>query len=184
LSTRGIKRFDFLSNFWYNIYVKKRKQKKKRRTLMTDFTPIRNALDNLLAVLDSATADLVGTANAQRRELLDLYGRMQATNADLIELGSIVGDAGAAMLNIEEMCEDVASKAQNVIEGGLDEIPAADYEDFVGFCETCGNEILVSEEYDRDGDGELVCADCLNAEAEQLTINLAESTALTDTDTH
>jgi hypothetical protein len=149
---------------------------------MTDFTNIRTALDNLLTALDTTMDGLMGTANEQRKELLALYGRMQATNADLLEFGSIVGEAGAAMLDIEEMCEDVATKVQNVIEGGLDETPVADYEDFVGFCETCGNEILVSEEYDRDGDGELVCADCLNAEAEQLTINLAESTALTDTD--
>lgn len=149
---------------------------------MTDFTNIRNALDNLLAVLDSATADLVGTANAQRKELLALYGRMQETNADLKEFGSLVGEAGAAMLDIEEMCEDVSSKVQNVIENGIDETPSVDYEIFVGFCETCGGEILAGEEYSRDGDGELVCADCLNTEAEQLNLNLAESTPLADTD--
>lgn len=150
---------------------------------MTDFTNIRNALDNLLAVLDSATADLVGTANAQRKELLALYGRMQATNADLAEFGSLVGDVGAAMLDIEEMCEDVATKVQNVIENGIDETPSANYEDFVGFCDTCGDEILVGEEYSYDGDNGFVCGDCLNTEAEQLTINLADSTTLADTDT-
>lgn len=151
---------------------------------MTDFTNIRTALDNLLAVLDSATIDLVGTANAQRKELLDLYGRMQETNTDLVEFGSIVGEAGAAMLNIEEMCEDVASKVQSVLEGGIDETPVANYEDFVGFCETCGNEILVSDEYDHDEDGELVCGDCLDTEAEQISFNLAEATPLADTDIH
>ena len=151
---------------------------------MTDFTNIRTALDNLLAVLDSATADLVGTANEQRKELLALYGRMQATNADLIEFGSMVGEAGAAMLDLEELCEDVATKAQNVIEGGLDETPGVDYEVFVGFCDNCGNEILEGEEYSFDGDNGFVCGDCLDTEAEQLTLNLAESTTLADTDTH
>ena len=142
---------------------------------MTNFTNIREALDNLLAVLDSATADLVGTANAQRKELLALYGRMQATNADLIEFGSMVGEAGAAMLDIEEMCEDVATKVQNVIENGIDEAPIVNYEDFVGFCETCGDEIMVGEEYSYDGDNGFVCGSCLDTEAEQLTLNLAET---------
>ena len=149
---------------------------------MTDFTNIREALDNLLAVLDSATADLVGTANAQRKELLALYGRMQETNADLIEFGSIVGEAGAAMLDIEEMCEDVASKVQDVIENGINEAPNVNYEDFIGFCDTCGDEILVGEEYSYDGDNGFVCGNCLNTEAEQLSLNLAESTTHVDID--
>jgi hypothetical protein len=149
---------------------------------MTDFTNIRTALDNLLAVLDSATADLVGTANAQRKELLDLYGRMQETNADLNEFGSMVGEVGAAMLDIEELCEDVATKAQNVIEGGLNETPGVNYEDFVGFCETCGNEILAGEEYSYDDDNGFVCGDCLNTDAEQLTLNLAETVPASDAD--
>lgn len=149
---------------------------------MTDFTNIRTALDNLIAVLDSTVADLVGTANEQRRELLNLYGRMQATQADLHELGSMVGDAGAALLDLEEICEDVDAKMQNVIEGGIDETPNVDYEDFVGFCETCGGEILVDEEYSSDGGNGFVCVDCLDAEAEQLALNLAETTAPVDTD--
>jgi hypothetical protein len=149
---------------------------------MTDFTNIRTALDNLLAVLDSTTADLVGTANAQRKELLDLYGRMQETNADLNEFGSMVGEVGAAMLDIEELCEDVATKAQNVIEGGLNETPGVNYEDFVGFCETCGNEILAGEEYSYDDDNGFVCGDCLNTDGEQLTLNLAETVSASDAD--
>ena len=142
---------------------------------MTDFTNIRTALDNLIAVLDSATADLVGTANEQRKELLALYGRMQATQADIVEFGSMVGEAGAVMLGIEEMCEDVATKVQNVLEGGIDETPIVNYEDFVGFCETCGDEIMVGEEHSYDGDNGFVCGSCLDTEAEQLTLNLAET---------
>ena len=142
---------------------------------MTDFTNIREALDNLLTVLDSAVADLVGTANEQRRELLGLYGRMQATQADLHELGSMMGDAGSAMLDLEELCEDVDAKMQGVIDGGIEETPVCDFEDFVGFCETCGDEILVGEEYSFDGDNGFVCGDCLDTEAEQLSLNLAET---------
>ena len=148
---------------------------------MTDFTNIRAALDDLLTMFNDTAADLVSTANEQRKELLALYGRMQATNAELTEFGSIVGEAGAAMLDIEEMCEDVASKAQNVLENGLDETPAANYEDFVGFCETCGNEIMAGEEYSYDGDSGFVCGDCLNTEAEELTLTLAGTMYAADT---
>ena len=149
---------------------------------MTDFTDIRETLHDLLAALEDTMTDLVGSANAQRKELLALYGRMQATNADLIEFGSIVGEAGTAMLDIEEMCEDVAFKVQNVIEHGIDEAPVVDYEEFAGFCQVCGHEVLVGEEYDCDGDGELVCADCLDTEAEQMSINLAETAPASDAD--
>ena len=142
---------------------------------MTDFTNIRTALDNLIAVLDSTVADIVGTANEQRRELLNLYGRMQATQADLHELGSMMGDAGSAMLDLEELCEDVGAKVQGVLDGGIEETPVCNYEEFVGFCETCGEEILEGEEYSFDGDNGFVCADCLDTEAEQLTLNLAET---------
>jgi hypothetical protein len=86
------------------------------------------------------------------------------------------------MLDIEEVCEDVVTKVQNVIENGIDEAPGVNYEDFVGFCQVCGNEVLVGEEYDCDGDGSFVCADCLDTEAEQMTINLAETASASDTD--
>ena len=142
---------------------------------MTDFTNIRTALDNLLTALDSTVADLVGTANEQRRELLNLYGRMQATQADLHEFGSMVGDAGAAMFDLEEFCEDVSAKMQGVLDGGIEDTPISNYEVFVGFCETCGEEILEGEEYSFDGDNGFVCADCLDTEAEQLAFQLAET---------
>lgn len=142
---------------------------------MTDFTNIHNALNNLLTVLDSTASGLVDTANAQKKELLALYDRMQETNKDLAEFGSIVGEAGATMLDIEELCEDVVTKAQNAIENGIDETPSANYEDFVGFCDTCGNEILVDEKYRYDSDNSLVCGNCFNSEAKQLTLDLAES---------
>ena len=142
---------------------------------MTDFTNIRTALDNLITTLDSAVADLVGTANEQRRELLALYGRMQATQADLHELGSMMGDAGAAMLDLEELCEDVGTKMQGVLEGGIDETPVSDYEAFVGFCADCGDEIIEGEEYSIDEENGLVCTNCSHPHAEQLTFDLAET---------
>ena len=131
---------------------------------MTDFTNIRTALDNLLTAIDNTAAELIGTANEQRKELLALYGRMQATQAELHELGTIAGEAGSAMLDIEEICEDVGTKMQGVLEGGIDETPVSDYETFVGFCSNCGDEIISGEEYSFDGDESLVCADCLDAE--------------------
>lgn len=150
---------------------------------MTDFTNIRTALDNLIAVLDSTVDDIVGTANEQRKELLALYGRMQATQADLHELGSMMGDAGAAMLDLEELCEDVSSKMQGVLEGGIDETPVSDYEVFVGFCADCGDEIIEGEEYAVNEDNGFLCANCSHSQAGQLTFDLAESVGpASDTD--
>ena len=140
---------------------------------MTDFTNIRTALDNLLAVIDNTAAELIGTANEQRKELLSLYGRMQATQADLHELGAIVGEAGSAMLDVEEICEDVGAKMQGVLEGGIDETPVCNFEVFMGFCSNCGDEIVSGEEYSLDEDNGFVCADCLDTE--QMSLDLAET---------
>lgn len=150
---------------------------------MTDFTPIRNALANLLEVIDGTAASLIGTANSQRQELIALYGRMRETNADLVEFGSMVGEVGAELLDVEELCEDVAAKAIDVIESGADRLPECPYESLVDFCDECGRAIVDGEEYSFDGANWFTCADCLNAEAEQMSIDdLAETTVVSDTE--
>ena len=146
---------------------------------MTDFTNIRTALSNLLeAVADTAT-DLTMTANAQRKELISLYARMRETNKNLCEFGTMIGEVGTALIDIEDICEDVAMKATAAIDGGADCTPNCDYEEFIDFCDECGNEIVEGDEYDTEAGGFVICPACLaKAKAEQLTFeDLAETVA-------
>ena len=146
---------------------------------MTDFTNIREALSNLLTAVEDTAVQLTNEANAQRRELIALYARMHETSKDLCEFGAMIGETGAALLDIEDLCEDVAVKATTAIEGGADCTPSCDYEEFIDFCDECGREIVEGDEYDTEAGGFVICPECLaKAKAEQLTFeDLAETVA-------
>ena len=146
---------------------------------MTDFTNIRNALETLLEAVDNTAAELITTANGQRKELIALYTRMRETNEDLAEFGTMVGEVGGALLDIEELCEDVATKANDAIESGADRTPDCDYQVLVDFCDECGKAIVEGEEYELNAGDWYTCEKCLNEydEQAQMTINdLKEST--------
>ena len=145
---------------------------------MTDFTNIRNALETLLEAVDHTAAELITTANGQRKELIALYTKMRETNEDLAEFGTMVGEVGSALLDIEGLCEDVATKANDAIESGADRTPDCDYQVLVDFCDECGKAIAEGEEYEQCAGGLCTCERCLKEYevADQLTIeDLAES---------
>ena len=147
---------------------------------MTDFTNIREALNTLLEAVDNTAAELITAANGQRKELIALYARMRETNEDLAEFGTMVGEVGTALLDIEELCEDVATKANDAIESGADRTPDCDYQVLVDFCDECGKAIVEGEEYEVNAGDWYTCEDCLNVyeEQAQMTINdLKETTA-------
>jgi hypothetical protein len=120
----------------------------------TNFTPINEALNSLINTIAGVHTEILARANAERKEALALYARMLETHADLVEFNAMIGNAAAALNGIDEVAADIGSKVLDVLDGGFNMIPACDYEDFVGFCEGCGNEItdedacsLVNGEY-------------------------------------
>jgi hypothetical protein len=184
---RGIKRFDFLSKIVYNIYVKKRnKNKLKRRHTMAriDFTSLRESAQSFMASMEGALTDLLGIANAQRKELISLYQRMADTQADIKEFSEITAEVAETFDAITDVAEDVVVKVGNAIEGGADLTPECNYEDLAEFCDECGRAITNDEDYTEEAGGFVLCADChpINDEdelededGEQITIELAES---------
>lgn len=146
---------------------------------MTDFTNIREALNTLLEAVDNTATELITTANGQRKELIALYARMRETNEDLAEFGTMVGEMGGALLDIEELCEDVATKANNAIESGADRTPDCDYEELVDFCDECGKAIVEKEGYERAAGDWYTCEHCLNvyeAQVQMVIDDLKETT--------
>ena len=134
--------------------------------MRTDFTPISNALSALVDTIAGMHRELLDRANAERREALDLYARMQDTYADLSQFGDIVGSAADALCGVSDVADDIGSKVYDAIDGGFPAIPECDYQDFVDFCTACGNTISTNDEFTIiDGEVyETVCAPAINTE--------------------
>ena len=152
-----------------------------------DFTSLRESAQSFMASMEGALTDLLGIANAQRKELISLYQRMADTQADIKEFSEITAEVAETFDGITDVAEDVAVKVGNAIEGGADLTPDCDYEDLADFCDECGRAITNDEDYTEEAGGFVLCADChpINDEdelededGEQMTFEeLAESTS-------
>lgn len=145
----------------------------------TDFTSVREAFDNLITTLNSATQGLLNKANSDRESLIAIYRSMQDTAIDAHELSALIGDATEQLDALSDLNIDIYTKVQHTIYGGYSEVPACPYEKFIEFCDECGHSISSDEHYDYDGDW-YRCNECLAAqetEDEGETVELAESVA-------
>lgn len=142
--------------------------------MRTDFTNLHTALDNFLNAMEQMMSGLMATANGQRKELLDLYARMHDTQFDLDEFSAIMEDAAGTLEMFSDASYDVSNKIGDVLTDGADAVPTHNYEDFVGFCNECGNEIVSTGDFTIDGDGYL-CSECYRKEDEQIAIEIAET---------
>ena len=127
--------------------------------MRTNFDELRTIANDFAAKMDSALEDLLGVANGQRRELIDLYGRMNATREDLLEFAEITDELALAFDGITEVSHDVACKIEEAMSDSSF-VPECDYEDLAEFCDVCGRAILNTEEYTVEDGGEIACADC------------------------
>ena len=155
----------------------------------TILTSVKDALNTAVDTIKSAQKALFEQANTEKANLLKLLQEMADTRHAIGTLGTICGDAGEALCFMGDDTLDIAEKIGNVID--FNDIPVAGYQEFVEFCDECGEEILVGENYETDGKGYFACADCVAAkeedtkaeqeEAEQLEFELDAEEAKTDT---
>ena len=131
----------------------------------TNFTPINEAFNSLINTITRVHSNLLAKANAEREEALSLHTRMQETHADLVEFNSVIGGAIRALDEIDCVTADIGIKVSDVLTDGFDMLPTCDYEDFVGFCDECGEEITYDELYTKVGN-ELYHAGCEPVEDE------------------
>ena len=130
--------------------------------MRTDFTEVRATLNAFLTTMEDTLGQLVSDANAQRRELLSLYQRMEDTRADMLELSDIADGAAMVLDGIFEVGHDITSKIALAIDSGREGVPSCNYEDFLDFCDGCGNPILKNEIF-TVCDGEMYCPTCADA---------------------
>lgn len=129
--------------------------------MRTDFTNISTALTNLVNAIADAHNTLLEKANAERKEALVLYGRMQATKEDLDALAEIAGNAAAELAGVDTVATEHAIKIYDAITEGFDAIPTCDYEDFLGFCDRCGECLTYEDPSEVTVEDELLCGNCL-----------------------
>jgi hypothetical protein len=149
----------------------------------TILTSVKDALNTAVDTIKSAQKALYEQANTEKYNLIKLLQEMAETKAAIGTLGTICGDAGDALLTLSDGQLEVVDKISNVID--FNDIPCAAYQEFVEFCDECGDEILVGEEYDTDGKGYFKCANCIameeedtkaeSDEAEQLAFDIPET---------
>ena len=134
---------------------------------MTDFTNLRNALGALTNAITSTYADLLGTANANKEELRTLYAKITENRADILEFGKMLDATADVLGDTSDKCLDIGEKITETLFNGTDYLPVANYEDFIDFCDCCGEEIVVGDEYTCNSGHWYTCAECSAKLAEE-----------------
>lgn len=130
-----------------------------------NFTPIHETIASFCNTMTAFKRDLFETANEQRKDLLALYKDMAGTQADITELGSLMGEMSITLSDIEHECESISEKIEAAIDNGFDAVPECSYEVYVDTCEVCGLDITAEQEY-TEGEFGYVHTHCLAAEGE------------------
>ena len=131
-----------------------------------NFAPITEAIEALGLAIRGMYSELRITANSQREEALALKKRMLITHDDMATL-AIITRQGAEMLSTTS---NAIAQVSGVIYEAIDEsfngIPTVNYEDFVGFCEECGESVHAQDDYEVI-DGMVYCPDCKPVEDDE-----------------
>lgn len=132
----------------------------------TLITSVKDALADAIKAIHTAQVALLNQANTEKAALLALLAEIRETRETTILFGDVVGEAGHALLDAADFSYDVAGK-MSYITDNIQEIPVAGYQDFVEFCDQCGEEITVNDQFTIEN-GEFVCAKCLGDEDEDV----------------
>ena len=125
----------------------------------TILTSVKESFAAALENIKTAQKVLFEQANTEKANLIALLSEMRETHKAITSFGELCGDMGETLCIAADDQLDVADKISDVLD--INEIPLAAYQNFVAFCDECGDEIVVGEDYDTDGKGEYVCADCI-----------------------
>lgn len=139
-------------------------------------TSVKDALTEAIKTIATAQKALLNQANTEKANLLALLNEIRGTRDTISIFGDVCAEAGEALLDTAEFCDGITDKIFYVIDGNHD-VPVADYENFVEFCDQCGKEIVVGDEFGVEG-GDYTCAECAAA----LEAMSAEETADEDED--
>ena len=143
---------------------------------MTDFTSLRESIAALTTAITSTYADILHTTNDHKEQLASIYQALNEDRADLLEFGKMLGDLADVLDATNDNCQDIAVKVTTTIMEGMSYLPESKYEEFVEYCDNCGSEIRVGDEYRHDGADWYTCAECLAVERADELVHETETT--------
>lgn len=124
-------------------------------------TALTKMFETFLAEVVEMNRQILAEANAQREEMNDLIGRMMTTRTEMSDLAHMYDEAGTTLVGIAEDLDDITVKIEDAFSDPVDMCPDIPYENLEGFCEDCGSEITVDDNYRLDDDGSgLLCEVC------------------------
>ena len=126
-------------------------------TIMTD---LRDALKTFVNALETAQNQMIERANTERKAMLDLLASMRETREGVLEMASITSSVRDTLDEHTEISEDLAQHISNTLDNPASNCPETPYEDFVGFCSSCGEEVSQYEDYTYTHEHKLECEHC------------------------
>lgn len=127
--------------------------------MMNRLNAISISLNTILSEISNLNRDLINTADSQKASLLEILAQLGETRSTMRGLSSLCENAGTALLDISEACDDVVEKVDDTLDW-VDNIPVGSYGTFVGFCENCGIELHTSDNYEHVDTYEVLCTQC------------------------
>ena len=132
-----------------------------------DFTAFRDAFTSLIEQITTMQDAVSARANAERVEMLDLLGRMQKTQEAAHEVGRMCGEMSSTLAEASVVSNTLADKIVDALDDPMEFCPNCAYENLVGYCAECGDELTVEDDYIYDEDQMLICAACEIADEDE-----------------
>jgi hypothetical protein len=140
--------------------------KRKYPTMMNRLNAISDTLNGALNEISSLSNDLLTKANSTKASILQLLATLGETRNTIHGLSKMCGDFGAACLDLSEDCDVIVDNIDSSFDN-FEGMPEGSYETFVGFCDDCGVELHITDDFEQLDPLSVLCAECaLRADAE------------------
>lgn len=117
------------------------------------------ALSALMEILNTHAANLYSEANEQRDEMRALISRMGATRSTMYKLSNVLYEAKDHLGLMADQLDETGGVITDIMESPTDCLPDAPLQNFVGFCDRCGAEVLRDDPLVVSTD-QLLCVRC------------------------
>ena len=127
--------------------------------MMNRLNAISDTLNGALNEIRSLSNDLITKANSTKASILQLLTTLGETRNTIHGLGKMCGDFGAACLDLSEDCDVIVENIDSSFDN-FEGMPEGSYETFVGFCDDCGVELHITDDFEQLDPLSVLCAEC------------------------
>lgn len=124
-----------------------------------NFDALTSAFSTLTAEIANAQKEIFASANEHRKTFLAALAGMRQAEADARTFARMLDRVVEPLAGISYECDTIGDRIIDAI-NEPDMCPQSNFEDVVGYCDECGKELTVNDDF-TDTFAGLVCADCL-----------------------